>query len=55
MLAFRNIVADAGYTVFIRYSRGEDQMAACGQLGHPGNSQLPLLQIPERFQAVIAS
>ncbi|KAH9329578.1 hypothetical protein KI387_001686, partial [Taxus chinensis] len=55
MLAFRNIVANAGYTVIIRYSRGNDQMAACGQLGQPGNGQPSLMQIPERFQAAIAS
>ena len=30
--AFRKILADKGYLVFVRYSRGQDVMAACGQL-----------------------
>jgi len=32
MYAFQKIVRDAGYSVFIRSSRGEDISAACGQL-----------------------
>eukprot|EP01018_Ginkgo_biloba_P013635 Gb_30683 [translate_table: standard] len=55
MLAFQNVVVDAGYVVFIRHSRGNDQMAACGQLGNPGNSQPPQMRIPERFQAAVAT
>ncbi len=36
--AFQQIVRDAGYSVFIRTSRGEDISAACGQLAkHKGN------------------
>lgn len=36
--AFQKIVRDAGYSVFIRTSRGEDISAACGQLAkHKGN------------------
>jgi 23S rRNA (adenine2503-C2)-methyltransferase len=30
--AFREILADKGMRVFVRYSRGQDVMAACGQL-----------------------
>lgn len=30
--AFRKILADKGHLVFVRYSRGQDVMAACGQL-----------------------
>ncbi|HTU34675.1 MAG TPA: 23S rRNA (adenine(2503)-C(2))-methyltransferase RlmN [Candidatus Acidoferrum sp.] len=30
--AFRTILADKGVPVFVRYSRGQDVMAACGQL-----------------------
>lgn len=55
MLAFHKIVADAGYATFIRHSRGNDQMAACGQLGKPGNSQPPRMRAPERFQATLAT
>ena len=29
---FRQILADKGVPVFVRYSRGQDVMAACGQL-----------------------
>lgn len=55
MLAFHKIIADAGYATFIRHSRGNDQMAACGQLGKPGNSQPPRMRAPERFQATLAT
>ncbi|OAY82701.1 Dual-specificity RNA methyltransferase RlmN [Ananas comosus] len=51
MIEFRNILAEAGVVVFLRLSRGDDQMAACGQLGDPGGVLLPLLRMPERFQA----
>ncbi|MGB6821512.1 MAG: 23S rRNA (adenine(2503)-C(2))-methyltransferase RlmN [Candidatus Acidiferrales bacterium] len=37
--AFRKILADKGHLVFVRYSRGQDVMAACGQLA--------LLESPE--------
>lgn len=30
--AFRKVLADKGHLVFVRYSRGQDVMAACGQL-----------------------
>ncbi len=44
--AFRKILADKGQLVFVRYSRGQDVMAACGQLA--------LLESPEivRTQAL---
>ena len=29
---FRRILADKGMPAFVRYSRGQDVMAACGQL-----------------------
>ena len=31
-MAFQKILWDAGFTVFIRFSRGSDISAACGQL-----------------------
>jgi 23S rRNA (adenine2503-C2)-methyltransferase len=37
--AFQKIVRDAGYSVFIRTSRGEDISAACGQLAKQKQSQ----------------
>ncbi|RDX93638.1 rlmN, partial [Mucuna pruriens] len=55
MIEFRNTLAGAGLTVFLRLSRGDDQMAACGQLGKPGTIQVPLLRVPEQFQMAIES
>ncbi|KMZ70595.1 Ribosomal RNA large subunit methyltransferase N [Zostera marina] len=53
MAEFRNLLAEAGCIVLLRPSRGDDQMAACGQLGDPGNFQAPLLSVPDRFQTVV--
>ncbi|KAJ8758985.1 hypothetical protein K2173_003223 [Erythroxylum novogranatense] len=53
MIKFRNILAEARCTVFLRKSRGDDQMAACGQLGKPGAIEAPLLRIPEQFQRAV--
>ncbi|XP_039058773.1 dual-specificity RNA methyltransferase RlmN-like [Hibiscus syriacus] len=50
MIEFRNVLAKGGCTVFMRFSRGDDQMAACGQLGNPGSIQAPLLRVPEQFR-----
>ena len=35
VLEFRNKLIRGGRQVFIRASRGDDEMAACGQLGQP--------------------
>ncbi|CBI14897.3 hypothetical protein VitviT2T_026513 [Vitis vinifera] len=53
IIEFRNILAEAGCIVFLRPSRGDDQMAACGQLGKPGQVQAPLLQVPAKFQSAL--
>ncbi|XP_050372042.1 uncharacterized protein LOC126789975 [Argentina anserina] len=50
MVEFRNYLAGAGRVVFMRPSRGDDQMAACGQLGKPGEIQAPILRVPEKFK-----
>ncbi|KAL6192518.1 hypothetical protein ACLB2K_033606 [Fragaria x ananassa] len=50
MIEFRNYLAGAGRVVFMRPSRGDDQMAACGQLGKPGEIQAPMLRVPEKFK-----
>ena len=43
---FRRILTDRGVPAFVRYSRGRDVMAACGQLAlkEVKESQLPVLQ-----------
>ncbi|KAJ4960475.1 hypothetical protein NE237_020385 [Protea cynaroides] len=53
IIDFRNVLAEAGCVVFLRPSRGDDQMAACGQLGKPGEIQPPLLRVPARFQMAV--
>ncbi|KAL6567819.1 hypothetical protein OROGR_001487 [Orobanche gracilis] len=53
MIEFRNILAEAGCVVFLRSSRGDDQMAACGQLGKPGDIQAPLLKVPPKFRVAL--
>lgn len=53
MIEFRNVLAEAGCVVFMRPSRGDDQMAACGQLGKPGETQAPLLRIPAQFRMAV--
>ncbi|KAF8378297.1 hypothetical protein HHK36_029636 [Tetracentron sinense] len=50
MIEFRNVLAEGGCVVFLRLSRGDDQMAACGQLGKPGEVQAPLLRVPAQFR-----
>lgn len=53
MIEFRNALAEAGCVVLLRPSRGDDQMAACGQLGKPGEIEAPRLRIPAQFQMVV--
>ncbi|XP_057774507.1 uncharacterized protein LOC130993588 [Salvia miltiorrhiza] len=55
MIEFRNILAAARVVVFLRTSRGDDQMAACGQLGEPGEIQAPLFKVPPKFRPVLDS
>lgn len=53
MIEFRNALAEAGCVVLLRSSRGDDQMAACGQLGEPGDIQPPRLRPPAKFQVAV--
>jgi 23S rRNA (adenine2503-C2)-methyltransferase len=50
--AFRSILIQGGRVCTIRDSRGDDEMAACGQLGDLAVSlrQAPILEPPERFK-----
>ncbi|CAL9238094.1 unnamed protein product [Arabidopsis halleri] len=53
MIKFRNVLAEGGCTVLMRFSRGNDQMAACGQLGMIGAVQAPVMRVPEQFRAAL--
>ncbi len=46
---FRDVLIRGGRVCTVRSSRGDDEMAACGQLGDPGLSwkPAPVLQPPE--------
>lgn len=49
--AFGDILRDAGFVCTVRERRGDDEMAACGQLGHVEaiESMMPLLDPPAQF------
>ena len=51
---FRQIVRDSGKLCTVRDSRGDDEMAACGQLGSPAlaRNPAPILKPPPRFRDV---
>eukprot|EP00877_Chromochloris_zofingiensis_P015210 jgi/Chrzof1/9943/Cz04g21170.t1 len=55
VLAFRGVLVGAGRVCTIRDSRGDDEMAACGQLGYPqlSSKSAPILEPPERFKHVL--
>ncbi|CAA6661229.1 unnamed protein product [Spirodela intermedia] len=53
MIEFRNALAAGGCVVLLRFSKGDDQMAACGQLGRPAEHQVPLLRVPSQFRAAM--
>ncbi|GLI60883.1 hypothetical protein VaNZ11_003103 [Volvox africanus] len=50
--AFRSALVQRGLVCTIRDSRGDDEMAACGQLGNVGLAfrPSPILEAPERFR-----
>lgn len=55
VLAFRSVLIQGGRVCTIRDSRGDDEMAACGQLGNPllSAKSAPILEPPERFRAAL--
>jgi 23S rRNA (adenine2503-C2)-methyltransferase len=55
VLAFRSVLIRGGRVCTIRDSRGDDEMAACGQLGDPLASakSAPILEPPERFRSAL--
>jgi 23S rRNA (adenine2503-C2)-methyltransferase len=54
--AFRRVLIEGSKVCTIRLSKGDDEMAACGQLGDPGLAPrpAPILKPPQRLQAAIA-
>ena len=59
----RSALIQGGRVCTVRQSRGDDELAACGQLGGVGELQLsdskrlmpPVLTPPSRFQAGLSS
>ncbi len=53
---FAQILFSQGVSVTVRQTRGDDGMAACGQLGSPGERREPKrMPAPERFREALAS
>lgn len=48
--SFRDILASKNVFASIRQTRGDDRMAACGQLGVPGPKMPKRMAAPERFK-----
>jgi 23S rRNA (adenine2503-C2)-methyltransferase len=57
VLAFRSVLIQGGRVCTIRDSRGDDEMAACGQLGDVGLAfkPSPLLDPPAAFRNMMAA
>jgi 23S rRNA (adenine2503-C2)-methyltransferase len=53
--AFRTFLASKHIHATIRETRGDDRMAACGQLGKPGPKSPKRMEPPERFRPVITT
>lgn len=52
----RVLVEEFGMLCTVRESRGDDEMAACGQLGSPAKSPrgaVPLAEPPAKFAAAL--
>jgi 23S rRNA (adenine2503-C2)-methyltransferase len=52
---FRDLLLSKGVHVTVRTTRGDDRMAACGQLGQPGPRSPKRMAPPERFRDAVAS
>lgn len=57
MLAFQAVLKTAGVVCTVRDSRGDDEMAACGQLGNIDElSRLaPMLKPPQQFREALVA
>jgi 23S rRNA (adenine2503-C2)-methyltransferase len=51
--AFTEFLASKNMSVTVRMTRGDDRMAACGQLGQPGPRSPKRMEPPDRFREVI--
>ena len=53
----RSVIVQGGRVCTIRQSRGDDQLAACGQLGGVGDAQrrASLLPVPPAYAAAVAA
>ena len=53
----RSVLVQGGRVCTIRQSRGDDTLAACGQLGGVGDTQrrAPLLSVPAAFREAVAA
>lgn len=52
--ACRSQLIEAGRVCTVRDSRGDDEMAACGQLGVGKDRLAPMLRVPPQFEAALA-
>ena len=50
---FMDYLAGKNVTVTLRESRGNDEMAACGQLGSLGSAVSPRMRVPDKFAHVV--
>jgi len=53
-LSCRSILIQAGRVCTVRESRGDDEMAACGQLGVDQERLAPTLRVPQQFEAALS-
>ena len=55
VMDFRSILIQGGRVCTLRDSRGDDEMAACGQLGDPGTTAkpAPILEPPSRLKELL--
>ncbi len=50
---YRSVLIQHGLVCTIRESRGDDEMAACGQLGVDQDRKAPILKVPLQFEKAL--
>jgi 23S rRNA (adenine2503-C2)-methyltransferase len=53
LIAFRDYLVGRNINVTVRETRGDDEMAACGQLGQPGEKSPRRIPPPSGFEAAV--